>query len=119
MTTTWEDIYCKAKSAAQTAGKKTCDMVELAKLKLTLAEERRDLTQLFEKLGRLAFLEKQTDADITHEMQSTMEHIKQQQKTIAKLQATIDMYKKGRRCGSCDTFNPNDAAYCKKCGRTL
>lgn len=117
--TSWEDIYCKAKSAAQTAGKKTCDMVELTKLRLSLAEARRDLARLFEKLGRLAFLEKQTEADVANDIQNTMEHIKQQQQTIAKLQATIDMYKKGRRCSGCDTFNTDDAAYCKKCGQAL
>lgn len=117
--TTWEEIYCKAKAAAQTAGKKTCDMVEITKLKLAAAEAQRELACSFEMLGRLTFCAKNTDTDLTDEIEKRMERIRQQQQELDKLQEMLDSYKKGVRCDKCHTFNSEDSAYCKKCGHAL
>ena len=49
----FEDVLSCAKSVAQTAGRKTEEFVELTKLRVKIADLRREIAALYEGLGRL------------------------------------------------------------------
>ena len=51
--TTFEDILCKGKNAAECVGKKATDLVEVTKLKMEAAETEKDIASTLEGLGRL------------------------------------------------------------------
>ena len=50
-----DDILVNVKSAAQAVGEKTGDFANLAKLRVALAEIRKELRKKYEELGREAF----------------------------------------------------------------
>ena len=60
---TFEDVVNKAKSAAETAGKKTSDFLEATRLKVDAAEVEKELAYTMEGLGRLLYDEKKTGED--------------------------------------------------------
>ena len=53
--TTFEDILCKGKNAAECVGKKASDIVEVTKLKMEAAEMEKDIAATLEGLGRLVY----------------------------------------------------------------
>ena len=53
--TTFEDILCKGKNAAECVGKKATDLVEVTKLKMEAAETEKDIASTLEGLGRLVY----------------------------------------------------------------
>lgn len=117
--TTFEDLYCKAKSAAEAAGKKTGELVELTKLKLAAAEAEKELAASFEKLGRLVYTARQTETDSSVEIDTMVQLISRQKEALSELREAIAAAKNGTLCTSCGTVNDEDAAYCKKCGNAL
>lgn len=113
--TTLEDIYDKAKTVAEVAGKKTGELVELTRLKLNAADLEKKISVLFEKLGQLVYEEPENAAAIEEE-KAKITALKQD---LAELRETIATLKNGVLCASCDTVNEKDAAYCKSCGTQL
>ena len=43
---TFEDVLCKARNVAESAGKKTTDFVEVTKLKMEMADSEREFSSI-------------------------------------------------------------------------
>lgn len=63
--TTFEDILCKGKNAAECVGKKATDLVEVTKLKMEAAETEKDIASTLEGLGRLVYDGRKSGQDVT------------------------------------------------------
>ena len=88
---TFEDVVNKAKSAAETAGKKTSDFLEATRLKVDAAEVEKELAYTMDELNA----------------------------RLNELRDQICRVQKAVRCHRCGAANPEDASYCKKCGERL
>ena len=88
--TTFEDILCKGKNAAECVGKKATDLVEVTKLKMEAAETEKDIASTLEMNAK-----------------------------VAELRGKIDEYNNVVRCPQCSAVNTDDSAFCKKCGTKL
>lgn len=117
--TTLEELFCKAKSAAEAAGKKTGELVEVTKLKMAAAEAEKEMAASFEGLGRLLFDSRTKGEDAAEAIDSCIAQIEEQQKALDALKADIDSRRKGTRCSECGTVNTDDSAFCKHCGKAL
>lgn len=116
---TFEDVVNKAKSAAETAGKKTADFLEVARLKMDAAETEKELSYTMEGLGRLLYDEKKTGEDRSSQMEDGFRRADELHARLNELRDQICRVQKAARCRQCGTANPEDAAYCKKCGARL
>lgn len=118
--TTWEDVVCKAKELAEAAGRKATDVAGLAKSKLKIAENEHAIEVTMEALGRLLYESHRNGAELPEEtVEELLKQVDELNAENARLQAEIDNSRGKKTCAACGGTNPEDAAYCNKCGKEL
>ena len=117
--TTFEDVLYKAKTVAEAAGKKTSDFVEVTKLKMEAAELEKDIASTLEGLGRLVYDGQKAGEDVTALVEGCIAKTDELMARLTKTRTQIDDYKNIIRCKKCSAVNPEDAAYCQRCGSKL
>ncbi len=116
---TLESILNKAKDAAEAAGRKTGELVDVTKLKMEIARTERDLAATYEGLGRLAYDAKKGAEDQTELMDSCVAHIDELTAQLNAQREKLAEMKNAVRCAACGTLNDQDAVFCKACGGKL
>lgn len=117
--TTVEEVICKAKELAQTAGKKTGELVNLGKLKLEIAETQRDISARYELIGRYMYEASKNGVSVEERLPALYEKIDALKEKVAELERQMDELRHTKSCNDCGKSNPKDAAYCQKCGKSL
>lgn len=117
--TTFEDILCKGKSAAECVGKKASDLVEITKLKMEAAEMEKDVNATLEGLGRLIYDGRKSGQDVTALTEECIAKIDELNAKIVEVRRKIDEYNSILRCPQCQAVNSDDSVFCKKCGVKL
>lgn len=115
----WEDVICKAKELADTAGRKVTDVADLAKQKIKIAENERTIRVTLEALGGMLYESRKEGAEMNEEL--VTELIAQVDELTAaneQLQAEMDN-KRGCKTCECGAKNPEGAVYCNNCGKQL
>lgn len=119
MSTTFEDILNKAKDAAQAAGKKTGDFIDITKMKMEISKLEKEMGTTYEGLGRLTYDAKKGGEESADLMDSCVEHIDELTGQVQKLREKVAEAQNAVRCSACGTLNDQDAHFCKKCGGEL
>lgn len=114
-----EDILSKAKKAADVAGKKTEDLVEISKLKLSAVQVNSDIKVLYEKLGTAVYSMQKANYENPELIQSVVEEIDEKRRDLKMIHDQLAVLKKTKACPCCQTKNPKEAYYCQKCGSKL
>lgn len=117
--TTVEEVICKAKELAKTAGEKTGELVNFGKLKLSVAETERTIRSKYEEIGRLSYGAHTDGANADEAIGVLCEEIDALQQTVVDLTEQMDILRHTRHCASCGKTNPKDADFCQKCGEEL
>ncbi|HIZ19756.1 MAG TPA: zinc ribbon domain-containing protein [Firmicutes bacterium] len=116
---TFDDVFSKAKSVAETAGKKTGEMIEVARLKIQAGDMEREISSMLEGLGRLVYESRREGADAAGKMDDCCQKLDEKYEELAKARAKIDEYRNQITCKNCGAQNADDAVYCKRCGVKL
>lgn len=114
----FEDVLSCAKSMAQTAGKKTEELVELTKIRVKIADLRREIAALYEGLGRLVYDSRTANEPVDDMIDACVEQLQELQTQLSKLEDRIMESKNVIRC-ECGTLNANNAVFCNRCGQKL
>ncbi len=117
--TTFEEILCKGKNAAECVGKKASDIVEVTKLKMEAAEAEKDIAATLEGLGRLVYDGRKSGQDVSALTEECIAKIDEMNEKARRLRAKIDEYNNVVRCPQCDAVNTDDSKFCKKCGTKI
>lgn len=117
--TTFEEILCKGKNAAECVGKKASDIVEVTKLKMEAAEAEKDIAATLEGLGRLVYDGRKSGQDVSALTEECVAKIDEMNEKARRLRAKIDEYNNVVRCPQCDAANTDDSLFCKKCGTKI
>ncbi len=116
---TLESVFNRTKEVVEAAGRKACDLTDLAKLKLDLAENEKSTQVALAALGRLVYDHRKGGAEQTDMEQDLMAHIDELLAEAETLQATIDDNRGCITCRECGKSNPKTATYCNSCGKEL
>ena len=87
---TFDDVFSKAKSVAETAGKKTGEMIEVARLKIQAGDMEREISSMLEGLGRLVYESRREGADAAGKMDDCCQKLDEKYEELAKARAKID-----------------------------
>ncbi len=115
----FEEILRKAKKMANTAGKKTEELVDISKLKLSALDVNNDIKILNEKLGTAVYSMRKAGYENEELIQSLIEEIDEKRRDLKTIQEKIATLQKTKECPCCQAKNGKDAYYCQKCGCRL
>lgn len=115
----FEDVLSRAKFVAQSAGKKTEEMVEIAKVKIQIGDLRREISSLYEGLGRLVYDSRRSEESVDELVDACVEQLDEQLAALARLEERVMESKNVIRCEACGNLNAQDASFCNKCGAKL
>lgn len=117
--TKFEDVVSRVKDVAESAGRKTGELVELGKIKLKIADLRREVAGAHEGLGRLVYDSRKSGEQVDDMVDACIDHITTLNAEIEDLEERIMNSKNVVRCSSCSAFNESTAAFCNQCGTKL
>ena len=117
--TTFEDAYVKLKDLVDKAGKKTGQVLELQKLKISAAELRGKVNKEYAKLGKSVYLSSCDGVDRAASDQVVIDGINVKMKDIQELEEAICEYQNRVYCKACGFVNLSGAVFCSKCGERL
>lgn len=117
--TNFEDVMSKAKDVAEAAGKKTSELIDIARLKIEAGDIERDISAMLEGLGRLVYESRKKGEDISSAVDSCALKLDERYAQLAEVREKIDEYKNMIRCKNCGTPNTEDSVFCKKCGNKV
>lgn len=115
----FEDVVIKAKSAADYAGKKTGEIVEVTKYKINASEVEGKISREFLELGRKVYNAAKEHTDCTEYVTLKTEAIDKLNEELTGINEKIASLRNEKRCDGCGFSNPQDANYCLKCGVKL
>lgn len=115
----FEDVVIKAKSAADYAGKKTGEIVEVTKLKIKVSEIEGRISKELLELGKKVYGAAKEHSDCTEYVEAKSESIDRLHVELDKMNDKIASLKSEKRCKECGFANPQDANFCQKCGAKI
>ena len=115
----FEDVVSRVKGVAQTAGRKTEELVELGKIKIKIADLQREVSSAQEGLGRLVYDSRISGQSVEDMIDACVAHITELQTEIEELEEKVLQSKNAVRCTACGVLNDATAAFCNRCGSKL
>lgn len=114
-----DDVVGMAKTVAETAGKKTEELMSFSKVKIAAMNTNADLTKAYQRLGVIVFDAKKNKIEIDEVVDSIVDEIDELKIKLDEYNLKIAEMKKQRICTRCGTKNGPDAVFCNGCGAKL
>lgn len=115
----FEDVVSKAKIAADYAGKKTGEIVEISKLRLAATELQDKINKSFQELGYVVYEAGKDGSDRSDVLKEKSAAIDSLYEQLNETNEKIAALRRMKKCPACNYDNPEDANYCLKCGAKL
>ena len=112
-----EKIISEIKNTANKVAKKSSELVELSKVKISIINTKSAIDSNFKKLGELLYLSQKDNADDNtesfNEIISEIDSLYEKLSEYNDVSATLSNKKV---CPECEKANDNDASFCSRCG---
>ncbi len=115
----FDEVVSRVKDVAESAGKKTGELVELGKIKIRIAELRREIAGAHEGLGRLVYDSRKSGEEVEDMIDACVDHISDMYVDLEELEEKVMESKNAVRCNGCGALNENTAQFCNQCGTKL
>ena len=112
----WEDLTKGAKDAANYTVKKTEELTNIAKLKISLKGEESKLDDCFEDIGELYYLADRNGDDNAEAIVQLMKNADEIKAKIAELKANLADIQGDTVCSACGASYDSEFEYCPKSG---
>ena len=112
----FENTVVKAREVLDVAGKRTAEMIELQKLRVSIASVQSQLAKLFEALGRQAYDDMKGAAVPEAAEQELVAEIDAKKAELSELEHKLATARGQQICEACNAINAGEAAFCNKCG---
>ncbi|MDD4169586.1 MAG: zinc ribbon domain-containing protein [Desulfotomaculaceae bacterium] len=105
---------------AKSIGKKSSDLVGVAKLKIEVGKLEKEIENNMFALGKYVYMQYNGEEGHEEEIERLVNSTRILEEEIADIQAQIDkFYPKTPVCSECDTELPSGANYCFMCGNKV
>lgn len=105
---------------AKTIGKKSSDLVGVAKLKFEIGKLEKEMENNITALGNLVFMQYKGEKGLEDEVERLLKSTKSLEVDIVDLQEQIDkLHPKPPVCPNCQTELPLTAKFCYNCGTKI
>jgi uncharacterized coiled-coil DUF342 family protein len=115
----FEDAVIKAKVAADYAGKKTGEFVEISKLRISASETERKIGDEYRELGKMVYKASKEHTDCTEYVQEKATAIDALYAEFTEINNKINDLRNVKKCPQCFYINQQEAEFCMKCGIKL
>ena len=115
----FEDAVIKARDAADFAGKKTGEFVEISKLRISASETEKKINDELCELGRMVYKASKDQTECSEYVTEKAAAIDELYNQVAEINSKINDLKNVKKCGGCSYVNVQEAEYCIKCGNKL
>ncbi len=113
----WDELTKSAKDAAAFTKKKTEELTNLAKLKLSLHGETSKLDKCFSEIGELYYDFQRNEQDHAAEIAALLLEADELNSKIADLKAQLASLQNDVICTKCGEQIPVEASFCPICGK--
>lgn len=114
-----DDMIVNAKSAADAVGKTASKLVDISKLRISVADLNAEINKKYEELGRAVYEAKKADADFEQIIAENVTSIDDLKEQLAAVNAQLASARQKTVCSYCGHENDPDAVFCGKCGHKL
>ncbi len=112
----WEDFKYTVTNTVNKAAKKTEDIADLTKKKISLKAEEDRLDSLYSQVGKLRFAEVRRGEDKSEAIENLFSEIEDSIKKVSSLRADIAKARKVKMCKNCGAELEENDIFCSKCG---
>ncbi len=113
----WNELGDKVTKTVNKAAKKTEDIADLTKKKLSLKAEEDKLDSIYAQIGKIRFAELRMGEDKTDAIETLLFEVEDSIDKIKALRASIAKAKKLKVCISCGAELDEDDIFCSTCGK--
>lgn len=115
-----EKILTEIKTAADKVAKKSSELVELSKIKLSIISTKSSIDEQFKKLGELVYSSQRDDSfDVSLKLEDVFAKIDKLYEKLAELEEASAQVSNKKICPDCKKVNVADAEFCSHCGADL
>lgn len=114
-----DSIGKKAAGLAQTAAKKSGDLVETTKLSLKIGTEESKIEKSLVEIGKLVLAAHKAGGEVSTDIWTICESIRASESVIAELKEKIRVIKKIKLCANCGLEVERSSSFCSGCGAKL
>ncbi len=112
-----ENFLAELKNTADKVFKKSGELVELSKTKLSIASIKSDISANFKLLGEIVYLSQREGSEATtDEVEEIFARIDALYEKMADLNEAATGLMNKKLCPECDEANETDASFCSRCG---
>ncbi len=111
-----DKIISEIKSTADKVVKKSVELAELSKIKLSIASTKSEIGANYKTLGELVYLAQKSEKADNDKITEIIEKIDKLNERLEELNEIYSSLKNEKICPDCSKANPMDQAYCGSCG---
>ena len=115
----FEDVVVNARSAAEVVGKKAGQLVDISKLRLSVADVNREISRRLEALGRTVYEAKKAGYDPSDMVAESVVCIDELYEQLDAINDELAAARNKSICPVCGSVNPQEFAFCGRCGAKL
>ncbi|MBR4949609.1 MAG: hypothetical protein IKZ25_02410 [Clostridia bacterium] len=119
MSEIFNNLFSKAKDLADLTGKKAGEIIDVSKIKISIAEINSEIKKNHEEIGKLYYDMEINGNDNLALMNTLIEDINQKKEKISNLNERYEELKNVIVCPNCKTKNESESIYCTKCGEKI
>ena len=112
-----ERIFSEIKNKADKVAKKSGELVELSKVKLSSLNTKSNIDTSFKKLGELIYRSQKENEELDSEkFESIIEEIDALYQKLSEYEDVVCELTNKKICPDCHKANNSDASFCSQCG---
>ncbi len=115
----FDDFMDRAKSVADSATRKTGEVVDMGKLRYEIKQTQWDIEKTYAKLGAIVYESKKSSESYDEVIELAISEIDSLCSKLQELELRLRAYKRVVKCHHCGKENDQNFLFCSRCGSNL
>lgn len=111
-----DNIFSDIKSTMGNAVKKSGELLEITKVKISIGETKTKLDEKYKELGEKIYTAKKEETDLTSDFEAIIWQIDELYEVLKNQELKLASLKNEKMCSNCNKNNIDTAVFCSHCG---